>query len=379
MKRTLSLGVKTFSICALGVFFTLSAHARISETKGDIQDRMFTKTDGVYVYPSREERLREALELPYKYMFLLMPNDVNQIFIFKRADATPTDASDVLQQGELYGWELNLALKENKSVLEFYRRHGDSITEDEIVALFNLQKKENARWKKSDFINARKVWNISLKDGKPIYAVRDSENISDILPKIPERFTYIELPDDVTSSTDYQQSLQAQIMEYEQRNTYAKYKKYLDQKARERADKTKKQPKKQKSKTKTYTPNANARKVIPMDAYTHRVIESEFFASDNSTLTRTAYSLEDVFVVDRPINSPTKEVRLTMRIPSQPDTAFGYNYETSDGEVRAKLYKNAVLFIDTKFDKELRTYMESLYKKQNEKREQEAKDSVSKF
>ncbi len=378
MKTTLLVALKTISVCAILALFATSASARIGETKNDIQDRMFTKTDGAYVYQSKEERLREALELPYKYMFLIMPDSVNQVFIFKRPDSSASTTSDVLKQHELYGWELNLALKEGKSVLEFYRRHGDPITKNELVALFDLQKKDDVHWKKSDFINSRKIWNIELKNGKPAYAVKDSKNISDLLPKIPERFIYVEIPDDVLKGTDYPQSLQFQMMEYEQRNAYANYNKYLDQKANERAAKTKK-PKYTKNKPQPQKPNAGARKVTPMDSYTHRFVETEFFSNNDSTLTRTAYAIEDIFLIDRPLTSPTKDVRLTIRIPEQPDTAFGYSYETSDGTVRAKLYKNSVLFIDAKFDKSMREYMEELHKKQNEKREQDAKDSVSKF
>ena len=72
-------------------------------------------------------------------------------------------------------------------------------------------------------------------------------------------------------------------------------------------------------------------------------------------------------------------MRLSMSIPNQPDTAFGYSYETSDGKVRAKIYRNAVLFFDANFDKQLRQYMEDLYKQQSEKRIEDAKESISKF
>ena len=68
-----------------------------------------------------------------------------------------------------------------------------------------------------------------------------------------------------------------------------------------------------------------------------------------------------------------------MSIPNQPDTAFGFDYVSSDGSVRAKIYKSGVLFIDSKFDAKIRGYMEKLYKEQSEKRLEEAKASTAKF
>ncbi len=366
--------LKLSAILMLSTSFSLNLNARVGETKNDIQDRMLTKTSGAYLYTAKEERLREAMELPYKYIFLLMPDDVIQCFFFKRPDVAQSTMGDTIQQHELYGWEMNFSLKGDKSVLEFYRRHGDPITKEEITALFNLQKKENSHWKKSDFISTNKKWNIAIKDGKLVYENKTSNNVADILPEIKSRFIYIEIPEDVKKSTDFSQSIQYQIVEYEQRNAYAKYRKYLDKKSEQKAAKTKRT-----KKSNTPTTNASTRKINPASGYSHKYLESEFTSNDNSKVMRLGYSLEDVFLKESPLTSPTKEVRLTVKIPQQPDTAFGYSYETSDGLVRAKLYKDSVFFIDAKFDKELRSYMEELYKKQTEKRNEDAQESVSKF
>ena len=367
--------IKTTLIAIFLLTFSFTTFARIGEDKGAIQGRLFTKSGGAYIYPSKEERFREAMELPYKYMFLLMPDDTKQCFFFKRADETTTTMSDTIQQHELYGWESHITLQNDSSVLEFYRRHGDPLTVEELTNLFELQKKENATWKKTDFIDTRKQWSIQTKDGKPSITASKSTNLKDVLPILPNRFIYIEIPEEVKKSTDFQQSLQSQIMEYEQRLTYAKYRNYLDKQSQIKEQKTKRKPKK----TNTPAVNANARKIIPADSYTHRYIETEFSSQDNSKTMRIGYNIEDVFFADRPIKSPTKEVRLSMYIPTQPDTAFGYSYETSDGLVRAKIYRNAVLFFSAKFDKQLRQYMEDLYKQQSEKRVEEAKGSTSKF
>ena len=363
---------RTLFVLALILAFSLTSFARIGEDKNSIQSRLFTKTGGAYIYPSKEERFREAMELPYKYMFLLMSNDVKQCFFFKRADDTTTTTSDTIQQHELYGWESHLALQNDTSVIEYYRRHGDPMTVEELKTLFDLQKKENATWKKSEYINTQKKWNVQIKDGKPSINTGDTK---DILPILPNKFIYIEIPDEVKKSTDFQQSLQSQILEYEQKITYAKYRNYLDKQSQIKEQKTKRKPKK----PNTPTVNANVRKIIPADSYTHKYLETEFFSADNSNVTRIGYTIEDVFFADKPIKSPTKELRLSMYIPNQPDTAFGYSYETSDGLVRAKIYRDAVLFFDAKFDKQLRKYMDELYKQQSEKRAEEAKESTSKF
>jgi len=363
------------TLLSLSAALALSAQARIGETKNDIQARMLTKTGGAYAYPSKEERFREAMELPYKYAFLIMPGDVKQCFFFKRPDAQTTTAADTVQQHELYGWEVNMSLQSDKSVLEFYRRHGDPMTIEEAVELFNLQKKPDARWKRSEFVDSVKSWEVSIKDGKPSVKAKSSAELGAVLPTAQSRFIYIDVPDDVRASTDFPQSLQAQIIAYEQRNAYAKYRQYLEKQNAIKAQKTTRQQKK----TNAPVANAGTRKIIPADGYTHRYVETEFFSPDNALLSRVGYYVDDIFLCDRPITSPTKEVRLTMKIPNQPGTAFGYSFETSDGEVRAKLYKNAVLFFDAKFDSRLREYMESLYKKQCERRAEEAKESVTKF
>jgi len=70
---------------------------------------------------------------------------------------------------------------------------------------------------------------------------------------------------------------------------------------------------------------------------------------------------------------------MTCGIPLQPNTCVGYNYELSDGSVRATVYNNAVLFIDASYDKKMRAYMEKLYDKQSEKRREEALKSIDKF
>ena len=148
---------------ALSVAALPLLHARIGETKQDIQSRMLTKNGGAYVYQSREERLRETLELPYKYMFLMMPKGSQNHFFFKRPDAATTANADAQQQHDLYGWELHICFFGDNSALEFYRRHGDPMTVEEVAELFNLQAaaKGNAKWRRAEFSDILKTWKTS--------------------------------------------------------------------------------------------------------------------------------------------------------------------------------------------------------------------------
>ena len=63
------------SIAAL--FAPAASHAKIGETRSDIEGRLLSKSGGAaYAYDSREDRYREAMELPYVNLFLTMPRSV---------------------------------------------------------------------------------------------------------------------------------------------------------------------------------------------------------------------------------------------------------------------------------------------------------------
>ena len=62
------------------------SHAKIGEPRSDIEGRLLSKIGGAaYAYDSREERYREAMELPYANLFLTMPRSVFHKFYYKRA------------------------------------------------------------------------------------------------------------------------------------------------------------------------------------------------------------------------------------------------------------------------------------------------------
>jgi len=383
MKSVLSFVAAVFA--AVSALFPDVASARISDAKNDVEGRLISKTSGAYIYASKEDRFREAMELPYKHLFLMMPRSTQNYFFYKRANDTLSANSDTVQQYDIYGWELHLCLDNDISVLEFYRRHGEPITVEELEKLFEVQTppKEGVFWKKNNYVDVVREWNLNIKNDAFEYAPKSAKanaKISEILPKSRARFVYVEIPEDVKSATNFQQMLQSQIIEYEQRNAYEAYRQYIARQAAYSSAKTAQTSSSSTSSAKKKTTASSVeapKRINPVDAYTARQLDTEIYDRDGLSIMR--YKLEDVLYGGTPVTTPTKDVRLTFYIPNQPDTAFGYDYETSDGSVRAKLYKSGVVFIDAKFDKSMRDYLETLYKKQADKRADEATLSVSRF
>ena len=396
MSRTLphSLFFRALAVATATAALSPLAHSRIGEAKNAIESRLNSKVNGAYQYSAIEDKMREVMELPYKKMFVIFPSDVQTSFYFKRAEATQSVNADTIQQHDLFGWELNLITQDNKSVLEFYRRHGDPMTVEELKGLMNsiASMRDGAYWKKNEYVPVSQQWEIGVKNGKIVQMLRDKDgkltpagelkDLDEILPMSNTRFIYIDVPPAVQSLVNYNQSIPFKYMEQEQRAAYEKYRNYVEKQSAYSAAKTA-APSKRNS-AKKGDQKITVKRVNPADAYTFRGIESTFCdiessLKDGNKLSIIKYSLPDVLFGGKPIAKIEKEVRLTENIPQQPDTAFGYDYELSDGSVRAKLFRNAVLFFDAGFDRQMRNYMESLYKEQQAEREKEAKASLSLF
>lgn len=396
MSRTLphSLFFRALAVAAATAALSPLAHSRIGEAKNTIESRLNSKVNGAYQYSAIEDKMREVMELPYKKMFVIFPSDVQTSFYFKRAEATQSVNADTIQQHDLFGWELNLITQDNKSVLEFYRRHGDPMTVEELKGLMNsiASMRDGAYWKKNEYVPVSQQWEIGVKNGKIVQMLRDKDgkltpagelkDLDEILPMSNTRFIYIDVPPAVQSLVNYNQSIPFKYMEQEQRAAYEKYRNYVEKQSAYSAAKTA-APSKRNS-AKKGDQKITVKRVNPADAYTFRGIESTFCdiessLKDGNKLSIIKYSLPDVLFGGKPIAKIEKEVRLTENIPQQPDTAFGYDYELSDGSVRAKLFRNAVLFFDAGFDRQMRNYMESLYKEQQAEREKEAKASLNLF
>ena len=396
MSRTLphSLFLRALAVATATAALSPLAHSRIGEAKHAIESRLNSKVNGAYQYSAIEDKMREVMELPYKKMFVIFPSDVQTSFYFKRAEATQSVNADTIQQHDLFGWELNLITQDNKSVLEFYRRHGDPMTVEELKGLMNsiASMRDGAYWKKNEYVPVSQQWEIGVKNGKIVQMLRDKDgkltpagelkDLDEILPMSNTRFIYIDVPPAVQSLVNYNQSIPFKYMEQEQRAAYEKYRNYVEKQSAYSAAKTA-APSKRNS-AKKGDQKITVKRVNPAGAYTFRGIESTFCdiessLKDGNKLSIIKYSLPDVLFGGKPIAKIEKEVRLTENIPQQPDTAFGYDYELSDGSVRAKLFRNAVLFFDAGFDRQMRNYMESLYKEQQAEREKEAKTSLNLF
>lgn len=396
MSRTLphSLFLRALAVATATAALSPLAHSRIGEAKNAIESRLNSKVNGAYQYSAIEDKMREVMELPYKKMFVIFPSDVQTSFYFKRAEATQSVNADTIQQHDLFGWELNLITQDNKSVLEFYRRHGDPMTVEELKGLMNsiASMRDGAYWRKNEYVPVSQQWEIGVKNGKIVQMLRDKDgkltpagelkDLDEILPMSNTRFIYIDVPPAVQSLVNYNQSIPFKYMEQEQRAAYEKYRNYVEKQSAYSAAKTA-APSKRNS-AKKGDQKITVKRVNPADAYTFRGIESTFCdiessLKDGNKLSIIKYSLPDVLFGGKPIAKIEKEVRLTENIPQQPDTAFGYDYELSDGSVRAKLFRNAVLFFDAGFDRQMRNYMESLYKEQQAEREKEAKASLNLF
>ncbi len=369
------------------VYAAVPAFSRIGESIPKLEGRLLSKSGGAYKYPSREDNLREAQELPYKILFFLMPRGMEHCFYFKRPDEKLSTDSDVIAQQELFGWELHAAFSNGKSVLESYRRHGDPMTADELENLMDIMAPEGGknRWIRSDFVPVTRRWDLHFDDGnvRSLLQGPDGKAVSndpgkgklkDILPENPVRFIYVDVPEDVQRAVKYNLSLTYQLMYVEQQKRNEWYKTYLDNHAAFNAAKTARTKPGEKKSPVVHAFNGRTRREMES-----LVCDIESSLKEGNKLSLYKYAIDDVQLGGSPVVRYDRQVLLTMRIPLQPDTAFGYTYELSDGSIRAKLYNNGVLFIDAKFDKSMRAFMEKLYQEQESVRKKQAKSSVNRF
>lgn len=342
-----------FCILLCQIFTPLNA--RVGENKKDIEKRLNSRLNGAYKY-SYEESLREALELPYNKIFWIQPSGTSNSFYFKRADKALTTRADVLNQRELYGWELHIAYLKDVSVMEFYQRYGDPMTFAEAVVLMDRMThgRENAKWQKVE------IKQYVPENSKLNEASDGLKSIVAILPRNNERYIEFKIPEDVLNSGNFDSTLLALILQDEKRATFENYSQILEE-AKKYSD------------AKTSAGNASKTK-----GSTRAVSALEDIVSRKSVIPFVGTSVN--FVLGGvPKKNRTKDVFVTGPIPLQADTAVGYNYELSDGSLRALVFDNGILFIDAKYDKDLRAYMETLYQNQEQDRIDGVVDSLDKF
>jgi len=351
MKAKLFLGLLLLAIAS-------PLFARIGENKMNVEGRLLTKTDGALRYDKDEDRIREMMELYYKNLFLIMPRETYHAFYFKRPDAQSALSSDVLKQNDLDGWELHTIYVKDKSVLETYRKYG-LFTSEELLEIMKLMAPEDVEWVPSErFVNK----NASTNDPQEIpIAEKESSDpkiaaLCKILPKAKARQVALEIPEEIQNSPALKQMLRNSLITDEQRRANERYRAESKEKATQNAART--APTKTSSKKSDSKSNASQPKA------------SDVSLSDLSTSNTAA--------------ARGKEIKILENIPTQIDTAFGYNYVTSDGKIRARLLltnnvPTGVMFFDTDFDRYMRRAMEDLYEIQTSERERSAIESIFKF
>lgn len=347
--------------------------ARIGETKQELGDRMFSKTQRAYLYNSKEDKLREFLELPYKNKCLLFPDNVEHFFLYKNANSRTSAQGDTIAQHDLYGWEAHIVTHKGKSVMEFYRRHGDPMTVEELEFLMTtvIKKATESNWQYVGNVSVIKQWSYENIDGVLHDKTKaNNKNLKDILPVSNVRFINIEIPDEVKEDPNFKLSVIGESLIIKQREAFQKYRTHVNKKAKERSAKTSKDVKARQS---------APQKVNVFSGSALRTTTQTIYDPQKKMLSVITHPVFDVDIGNVIPPSFDKSIQMTTFIPIQKDTAFGYTYETADKKVRAFVYRNAVLFIDAEFDKSIRSYMEDLFTKQSRIRESQAETSTNAF
>ncbi|MBO6102561.1 MAG: hypothetical protein J6P03_04835 [Opitutales bacterium] len=343
--------MKTAKLSALilsALILAQPSFARVGEKRAELQGRILSKS-GAYEYPA-EEKLRESLELPYSDIFFIQGEDIKNAFFFKRFDGAAASNLDTLNQGELYGWEVHAAFKKGVSVLESYRRHGAALTFLEVKILMKkmLEGRDGVSWKAAQYVAS-----------KPAPSDEFSAELEKIVRKNSDRFVYLYPPSTVGKTSAFFSSVSYYVWEDEKRAASENYAKMVEQ-ARRLSD------------ARTAAGNASKAK-----GSTKNFSEGDVFAS-RKTVIKFNTANAGAFG-ESPVKNRTKDVWIAIKIPEQEGTMLGYNYETSDGSLRALLTNNMVVFVDAEYDKLMRGHIESIYQKQAEKREAQAEASVSSF
>ncbi len=376
------------------------AFARIGERKSDIEKRLNSRTEGAYLYPL-EETLRESLELPYKSIFVIQDEDTKNSFYFKRPDKELTRIDETYNQQDLRGWEIHIAYKGDISVMESYRRHGDAMTFEELEGLMKIMSAgKDAKWVRTGYVPFNRRWDVEFDGNTPKSVLYDDSGkriepgaadlpLSAILPRNPERIVYIDFRDAVKKNRAFPQTLQGLIYDDKFREAQEKYAKLVEDEKKFSDSRTSRSN--QRKGGSSSKQQAGRKFVVNFQDQTRKWFEKDFFENETDTsgkrISIFSFAVDNIDIGGRAKVNRTKEIQMTAAIPLQPDTAVGYNYELSDGSMRAMVYRGRedgtekwmVLFIDTAYDKEMRQYMESLYEQQTRMRALEAERSLYNF
>ena len=136
----LAFGLMTFP-CA-------SLHARVGETQDAIEKRILQPGVGK-LYPrvgdsttkdKEKDRFKKREDDPLKDVRLFLPGDTREVLYWKSAVAHQLSGDN--------GWKIDVFYLGGRSVLEAYKRVGDSLSEFEVRGLLSIHR-GNSSWKKN--------------------------------------------------------------------------------------------------------------------------------------------------------------------------------------------------------------------------------------
>ncbi len=387
-------------ILSYSLFIASLAFAKIGEERTEVERRMNSRLNGAYQY-TLEYSMREALELHYTHLLMMQPEGNKNSFYFKRPDPTLTEMGDTYSQNDLQGWEIHYAYQDDVSVLEFYRRHGQPMTYEELEALMAaaISKREGVHWTRAAYVPQHRKWSVNFDDKGVPYGVFYDEKgkaiekdekvpLSDILPKNNNRFIFVEIRPEVLNDRDFLHTVQGKIYADKTKTAEEENKGRVESDKKRRDARTKRGGNSNKRGSTESVKKSNASDNLAKMVYKYggsniyKTVEPnmfEFAVENPKGFSIHRVGVEDVYYGGDTPQNRTTEFQMTCGIPLQPETCIGYNFVLSDGSMRAMVYKNAVLFIDSLYDKKMRAYMEKLYEKQSETRIEQAEKSIDKF
>ncbi len=342
--------------------FVISGYAKIGETGTNLKNRLTVRSGGCVMYTSKDEQYRELLELPYKDLFLIMPRDIDHMFFFKRADGKQASTGDTTDQFDLDGWEVHSTLLKNVSVMECYKRH-PFMNPEELARLMQslVKDRENVTWiATSDFVKT----SSDTTEEEETYTNTEDQlmaHLSSILPKVKNKRIEIGVSKEVASWAGYNDSLVKRMY------TEAREKAFARKKSEIEADRER-------------VAQATSRKTSQQ-----RQTSKESNSSKISAISVTGASSLNSINLKTERDAEGTEIKFYTSIPTQEDTAFGFNYISTDGALRAKIILGTgnvplgLLVMDTRFDKLMRTTMDKLYEEQSDLRDEAAIKSVGSF
>ncbi|QYY35180.1 hypothetical protein [Ruficoccus sp. ZRK36] len=142
------------------ILFTLAAAsaatARIGETQSELEGRMLKNRTAVKVPARNQEVMLADRSIPYKHIYALLPEGVEQVIYFKPAEAEAAATSDLETPGRNPfpdGWTVHVIYYNGRSVFEAYRRAGAPMSRYEMESILVLNKGDS-NWERVDAKNA---------------------------------------------------------------------------------------------------------------------------------------------------------------------------------------------------------------------------------